>query len=119
MLPMDLQDRVAHLNSLIVQLKFDEALEEFYDAEIISVENENPPTVGLVAYKVSAKKFMDNLSNYSATLKNQIISENMIVTEWHYRFDHKEWGKWDRQQITVQRWRNGKIYHERHHYNMN
>ena len=105
------------LNHLVTQFKFEEALDKFYDEDVISVENENPPTVGLPAYRVSAKKYLSSISNQSAKLLSMIVSDNMSVTEWHYKFDHKEWGKWDAIQLSVQRWKNGKIVHERHHYN--
>lgn len=108
---------VERLNSLIVKFKFFEALDEFYDESIVSCENEGNPTTGLVNYRLAAKKFLDNISNNSATLKNVIVSDNMSACEWHYKFDHEEWGHWDKVQLSVQRWKNGKIVHERHHYN--
>ncbi len=112
----NIQERVAELNTLVRQLKFDEALDKFYSEDITSVENENPSIIGLADYREAAKKFMANLSNYSAELKNVIVSDDMSVTEWHYKFDHATWGKWDAMQIPLQRWKNGKIVHERHHY---
>jgi hypothetical protein len=108
---------VERLNSLIVKFKFFEALDEFYDESIVSFENEGNPTIGLENYRLAAKKYLDNISNSSASLKNVIVSDNMSVCEWHYKFDHREWGHWDKIQLSVQRWKNGKIIHERHHYN--
>lgn len=113
----DLTLSVERLNALIVNFRFLEALDEFYDDSIISCENEGNPTIGLENYRIAAKKYLDNISNASATLKNVIISDSMSVSEWHYKFVHKEWGHWDKIQISVQRWKNGKIIHERHHYN--
>jgi len=73
--------------------------------------------VGLANYKAAGQKFMDSISNYVATLKNVIISDGITVTEWHCSFDHKQAGPWNRVQVSVQRWKDGKIVHERHHYN--
>ena len=112
-----LADNVKELNDLIRQFRFHEALDRFYADDILSVENENPPMVGLKAYREGATKYLSNISNQSAELKNVIVSDNMSVTEWRYKFDHKEWGKWDKVQVSVQRWKDGKIVHERHHYN--
>ena len=106
------------LNTLIEQFRFEEALEKFYDEGVVTCENENPPIVGLQAYRIAAKSFAASISNYSAELKNIILSDNMSVIEWHYIFDHQQWGHWDRYQLSVQRWKDGKIIHERHHYNM-
>lgn len=117
MTKQNLSQLVSELNALITRFQFEEALEHFYDDNIVSVENENPATVGLPAYRLAAKKYLSSISNQSANLLNMIVSDNISVTEWHYKFDHSEWGKWDAVQISVQRWKNGKIVHERHHYN--
>ena len=114
-----LTELVSELNSLIKDFRFEEALNRFYDEDAILVENENSPVMGLVNYRVAAKKFIGNTNNYFAILKNVIVSDSISVSEWHYEFDHKEWGKWARTQISVQRWKNGKIVHERHHYSTN
>lgn len=112
----DLTLSVERLNALIVDFRFLEALDEFYDDSIIACENEEATNIGLKNYRIAVKKYLDNISNASATLKNVIISDGISVSEWHYKFDHKEWGHWDKTQISVQRWKNGKIIHERHHY---
>lgn len=113
---MNLKQKVDELNQLITQFKFEEALEKFYHNDIVNVENESPPIIGLEAYRAAARKYIDSVNNYSAQLKNTIISDNMSVSEWHYKFDHKEWGKWDTIQLSIQRWKDGKVIHERHHY---
>ena len=113
----NLKEAVNELNDLIIQFKFVEALDKFYDEQIITHENENPPISGLEAYRKNAKLFLENISNQSAELINVIISDDMSVAEWHYKFDHKLWGRWDCRQLSLQCWRNGKIVFERHHYN--
>ena len=112
----NLQQLVAELNSLIKELRYEEALDKFYDENIVTCENENQPLTGLAAYRAKAKVFLKNISNYSAELKSTVISDNMSVNEWHYTFDHKMGGRWDCTQVSVQRWKDGKIIHERHHY---
>ena len=113
---IDLAARVSELNNLIHEMRFEEALNEFYDEATISVENEDQTTIGLEFYRESARRYLGSVTNYSANLLNVIVSDNITVTEWHYQFDHAEWGHWDMRQISVQRWRHGKIVHERHHY---
>ena len=114
----ELEKSINELNALIVQYKYPEALDKFYDENIITHENEDTPVAGLTAYKERAKQiFYDNVTNYSAELKNVIISDEITATEWHYKLDHKIWGHWDKTQLSVQRWKDGKIIHERHHYN--
>ena len=113
----ELEQKVNELNLLIEQFKYPEALDKFYDENIVTQENEEAPIVGLAAYREAGKKFMDAISDYSAKPKTIIISDNMSVVEWHYQFDHAMAGKWNRLQISVQRWKDGKIFHERHHWN--
>ena len=107
---------VNELNSLIKEFKYEEALDKFYDENVLTCENENPPIVGLDAYKQRAKVFLPAISNYSAELKNVIVSDDISVTEWNYKFDSTLAGHWNATQISVQRWKNRKIVHERHHY---
>ena len=113
----NLDELVDELNTHIKEYKFEEALNKFYYDGVVIVENEGAPIIGLSAYREAAKRYIDSVSNYSAQLKNVIVSDEMSVSEWHYKFDHKQWGHWDRLQLSVQRWKNGKIVHERHHYN--
>jgi hypothetical protein len=111
-----LKESVDELNQLVSQFKFHEALNIFYDENIITCENESPPTIGLPAYREAATKYLSNISNASAELMNVIISDNMSVCEWHFKFDHNEWGHFDAVQLSLQRWKKGKIVHERHHH---
>jgi hypothetical protein len=114
----NLAANVHELNALIKEFRFMEALDKFYDEHIITHENENPPTVGLGNYRAAGEKYLLSISNQSAEIKNVIVSDDMSVTEWHFRFEHKQWGHWDKVQLSVQRWKEGKIVHERHHYNV-
>ena len=112
----NLETLVNELNSLIKELKYSEAFDKFYDEDVVTCENENPPIKGLASYREAGKSFLANISNYSAELKNVVISDDMSVTEWRYIFDHTMAGHWDFVQLSLQRWKNEKIVHERHHY---
>lgn len=111
-----IRERLQHLIYLIVEFRYNEALALYYDDNFICVENEDPPTVGLIDYKKKGERFNASIKNYRARPLNLIASENMSVVEWHYQFDHTEWGRWDKVQLSVQRWTNGKIVHEHHLY---
>jgi hypothetical protein len=113
---MEASKALAELNELIKQFRFAEALDKFYSDDVITCENENPPVIGLPAYRQAARVYIDNTTNYSAELKDIFLNGNITAVLWHYRFDHKLWGKWDKVQLSVQRWKDGKIVHERHYY---
>jgi hypothetical protein len=113
---MNLKKCVEELNALIRQCRFEEALEKFYDDGVVTQENEEFMTNGLLILKAADKKFLNNVSNFSAEELNTIVSDDMSVTEWQYKFDHKVMGSWCYKQLSLQRWKDGKIIHERHHY---
>ena len=113
----ELEQSVHELTNLVGKFRFDEAFDKFYSPDIVSLENEESPIVGLDAYREAGKKYLASISNQSAKLLNVIVSDGISVTEWRYTFDHKEWGHWDKIQVSVQRWKDGKIIHERHYYN--
>jgi hypothetical protein len=43
------------------------------------------------------------------------VSDNTSVIKWHQVFDFKNQGTIEFDQLSLQRWKNGKIYHKRHH----
>lgn len=112
----NLINMVAEFNKLVAAFKYSEAHEKYYHNELIKHENEDAPTIGLDNHKKEMKVFLSKISNQSAEMLNTIISDDISVTEWHYRFDHSEWGKRDFREVSIQRWREGKIIHERHLY---
>ncbi|MEM8525978.1 MAG: ester cyclase [Bacteroidota bacterium] len=110
------QATITAFNQLIQNFEYEKAQQQFYHEELIKHENENAPTIGLVAHRNAMQHFLDSITNESATPLQVIISDDISVTEWHYQFDHKDWGHRDFRQVSVQRWKDGKIVHERHHY---
>ena len=115
---VEFKEKVKEFNSLVGEGKFMAAVDKFYADNIVSVDNEGKPTEGIAAFKEAINKFMDNASNIKTEMLNLILIDNISVTERHYSFDHKMDGHWDYKQISVQRWKDGKIVHERHYYNI-
>lgn len=101
---------------LVANFEYEKAFDLFYDEALVKHENEDEPIVGLSNQRLAMKQFLESISNKSAVQKNVLVSDDITVTEWHYIFDHNQWGHRDFIEVTVQRWRNGKIIHERHHY---
>jgi len=111
-----LKDKVTELNKLVAAFKYEEAHDQFYHEQLVKHENENAPTVGLENHRNEMKQFLSDISNESAKLLNVSIVDNISLSEWHYQFDHKQWGKRDFREVSVQRWKEGRIIHERHLY---
>lgn len=113
---IDLKNKVAKLNELVAQFEYKNAHDKFYHKELIKHENEDAPTIGLDKHRNEMKVFLSKISNQSAKVLNVIVSDDISVTEWHYKFDHADWGKRDFKEVSIQRWKEGKIIHERHLY---
>ncbi|MEL6251645.1 MAG: ester cyclase [Bacteroidota bacterium] len=109
-------ETVQAFNQLVGEFKYEEAHAKFYHADLVKHENEDAPTIGLENHKTEMQQFLGSISNRFAKLIKSIVSDDMSVSEWHYKFDHKDWGARDFREISIQRWKDGKIIHERHHY---
>jgi len=113
----ELNDNVQDLILLIMEFKYDEAFTKYYDNNVVIHENEESPIEGLPMYKEIGEKYLAGISNYKAELKNVIISENMSIMACQYSFDHEQMASLNRIQLSLQRWKEGKVIHERHHWN--
>ncbi len=109
---------VVAFNLLIQQNNFIDALHRFYDDEVVSADNLNPPHVGKAALKAEVENFMANATIHKIELVSVMIENNLSVTNWYYNFDPKKLGEISAHQLSVQRWKNNKIIQENHFYNI-
>lgn len=113
-----IKKRVEQLNEMIQQGKIMEAMREFYADDIVMVENDGEPTVGLEANLQREQMFVDNTEWFGLELKGVAVGENISMVEWFMDFHTSHYGNRLRfTQVAVQRWRDGKIYDERFYYN--
>ena len=112
----NLEQNFAQLNALVANYEYEKAFDLFYDEHLLEYENEDQSASSLLKHKQDMQQFLANISNKSATPISTIISGQITVTDWHYVYDHVQWGHQDFHEVTVQRWKDGKIIHERHHY---
>lgn len=111
-------DTVLAFNLLVQQNRFMEALDRFYDDEVISTDNLNPPNVGRAALTAEMQDFIANATIKKVELVSIIVEDNLSVSNWYYVFDHKKFGKINTHQLSVQRWKDNKIIQENHFYNL-
>ena len=111
-------DTVNDFNSLVQQFKFVEAVDRFYDQNIISTDNSGEPTRGIENFRQGVEHFLSNATVENLELLSTIIEDNLSVAHWHYIFTVKKYGRLDYKQMSVQRWKNGKIIQENHFYNL-
>ncbi len=111
-------EKVKEFNSLVQQCKFLEAVDKFYSQDIISRDNVNEATIGMADFRKAVENFISNSEVEKLELLSTIVEENLSVAHWHYIFTNKTFGKLDYKQISVQRWKDGKIIQENHFYNL-
>jgi hypothetical protein len=116
---LDLTEKVALLNTMILNGQSLEAFEKFYAENVIMQENDDEPTIGKSDNRIREKEFAESITEFRhAEVKNILISDKMSVVEWDYDFTHKLWGKRTFTQLAVQRWNDeGQIVSEKYYYN--
>ena len=114
---MSLKELVEDLNSMILKGQILEAFEKYYGDDVVMQENEHPPTVGKDSNIEREKQFLANVTEFrGAEVKAVAVGDNVTMVEWFVDYTHKEWGKKTYHQVGVQRWKDGKIIHERFYY---
>ena len=113
-----LREKITKLNQLVLAGKPLEAFEKFYHQDVIMQENENPPVVGKEVNRQREIEFFSNASGFSENAKvmDIALSENLTMVKWHYDYTHKEWGKKNYTQVSVQHWKDGQIIKEQFFY---
>lgn len=114
----DLRTSVDQLNQLILEGKILEGFEKFYDDEVVMQDNDYPQRVGKDISRQFEEDFVNGLTEFrGAKVINTIISDGVAVVEWWFDYTHKDFGVRNYNQVSVQRWKNGKIIEEKFYYN--
>jgi ketosteroid isomerase-like protein len=113
----DLKANFEDIKSLVLQGKAMEAFEKYYADDVVMQENETPATIGKAANRERELNFFSKLVEFrSAEVKAVAYGDDVIISEWFLDYTHAEWGKVTHDQVSVQRWRDGKVVHERFYY---
>lgn len=113
----DLKANFEDIKSLVLQGKAMEAFEKYYGEDVVMQENETPATVGKAANRARELDFFSKVTEFrAAELKAVAYGEDVIISEWFVDYTHSEWGNVTHDQVSVQRWKDGKVIHERFYY---
>lgn len=113
----DLKAAFEDITTLTLQGKAMEAFEKYYADDVVMQENEAPATVGKEANRLREQDFFAKLTEFrGAELKNVAFGEDVIMSEWLLDYTHQDWGKRTYHQVAVQKWKDGKVVHERFYY---
>ena len=114
----DLRTNVDQLNQMILEGKILEAFDKFYAPEVQMQDNDFPVRDGFEVNRQFEEAFVGGLTEFrGAKVINTIISDDIAVNEWWMDYTHKDFGTRNYTQVSVQRWKNGKIIEEKFYYN--
>lgn len=115
----NLQQRLNDLFGCIRQGKIIDAMNEFYDKDTVMQENANPPTKGLAANVEREKQFMSGVKEWKGfTVTASGVGDNVTFYESTSDFVTTGGVPVHVEQVSVAKWKNGKIVHERFYYDM-
>jgi len=107
------------LNQMILAGKAMEGLEKHYSQDVEMCENFDPPCVGKDANRQRELDFFGKVGElHSAEMIATAYDEkkNVGFAEWVWDLTFKGGPRVQMKQVSVRRWRDGKIVHERFYY---
>lgn len=112
-----LNDKINHLNQLILDGKALEAFDLYYDDAVVMQENEQAPTLGKDANRQRELDFFSSITEFrGAAVLDVATGADVTMVTWQYDYTHKDWGVRRYKQVSVQHWKEGKIVHEQFFY---
>ena len=113
----NLQQRLQDLLNHIRQGKIIKAMNEFYDKDTIMQENANPATKGLPANIEREKQYMSGVKELKGfNVTAQGADDNVTFYESTADFIATNDQLMHVEQVSVAKWKNDKIVHERFYY---
>jgi hypothetical protein len=110
----DLRVLDSELNQLILGGKVFEALERFYDKDVVMQENSDEPCCGLAQNIEREKQFFTMVEAFhGAKVTSQGVGDDVSFSEWENDVTFKGAPRATSHQVSVRRWKDGKIVHER------
>ena len=109
---MDIKDKVAKMNSMILKGKRGKDLDKFYDKNATKQENDEPP-VPRTKVNAYATKFFNSVKSVKNNLLASLTGKDISTNEWEIKYEFKDGKSSTVNQIAVQRWNKGKIIRER------
>ncbi len=113
----NLRQRVDALNSMILQGRILDAMNEFYADDVVMAENDQAPTVGLAANLERERAFVAATQWHGLELQGVVVDGHVAVVRWKMDFTNSAYGqRLAFTQVAVQCWAGGKIVEERFYY---
>lgn len=115
----------AHVDNLVEHIKSGrilEAMDAFYADDASMQENANPPVVGKTANIEREKQFLAQVKEWKSTEVASIgtdgtADDGVALIEYAFDFVNTDDQPVRYEQVSVQRWKHGRIASERFYYN--
>lgn len=113
----NLQQRLSELLNHVRQGEIIQAMNEFYDKDTVMQDNANPPTKGLAANIERERQFMSGVKEWKGfNVKALGVGDDATLYECTMDFIATNGQPVHLEQVSVAKWKNGKIVHERFYY---
>jgi hypothetical protein len=117
MATQNVRDRVVSLVEYIKTGRILDAMTEFYSTDTQMQENANPPTKGLEANIEREKQFLAQVKVWKGfEVKGLAVENDVAFMESTIDFVNQQDKPVHMEQVSVTRWKDGKIVHERFYY---
>jgi ketosteroid isomerase-like protein len=94
------------------------AFEKYYAEDVVMQENEEAPRKGKAINRKFEKDFFDNIEQlHGGKVLASAVNGDTSFSEWEYDVTFKGAQRITLKQVSVRRWANGKIIHEKFYYN--
>lgn len=101
------------LNELIIAGKSAEAFERFYTEDVVAQENDEPERVGRDVWMRSRAEVEKNIKSFSARVLAHAANGDVSFSEWEYNVEIAGMGAIRMVQVSVRRWKGGRVVRER------
>ncbi len=112
------ENNVAELVNLVSQYKVVEALVQFYKEDFHAYENNDGPRIGLdktINRMETEKNELDTL--YYLDAKEWMVKGEKSMIHWVCEFKDLTGKYWMVEEVSIAKWKDGKIYEEKYIYN--
>lgn len=110
----DIRAAINELNEMVLGGQALEAFDRYYADDVVMQEDNMEPTAGKAENRAREEDFFSKITEFrGAEVKSVAIGDDVTMVEWHFDYTHAEWGDQKYDQVAVQRWRDGRIVHER------
>ncbi len=113
-----IEKNVTELVRLVSEYKVIEALLIFYTENFHAYENTDGPRIGLektINRMKTEKKELDTL--YYLDAKDWMVKDNKSMIHWVCEFKDLTGKYWMVEEVSIAKWKHGKIYEEKYIYN--